>query len=82
MEKANLYRKLERWSGVKFDHVKVIKNSNVEMKKYGDELYACDIGETKALLFICHLSSDTDPEEVVERYNKWVKEYSKKKYAL
>jgi hypothetical protein len=78
MEKINLYRKLDRWSGIKFDHVKVIKNSNIDIKNEGGDLYACDISETRAQLFICHLSSDTNPDDVVAMYNNWVKEYSKK----
>ncbi|MEJ5064968.1 MULTISPECIES: hypothetical protein [Erwinia] len=77
MDKKHLFSRLEKWPLIKFDHASIVQDGDHGTFNAKISLYAFDVNENKAKLFIRDVSPGTDLVAMVDLYNNWIKEFTK-----
>ncbi|WP_455810692.1 hypothetical protein [Pseudomonas graminis] len=77
MDKKHLFSQLEKWPLIKFDHANIIQNGESGDFNVRTSLYAFDINQHKAKLFIRDVLPGTDVVAMIELYTTWIKEFKK-----
>ncbi len=77
MDKNHLFSRLEKWPLIKFDHANIVQDGDHGTFNAKTSLYAFDVNENKAKLFIRDVSPGTDMVAMIDLYTNWIKEFKK-----
>lgn len=77
MDKNHLFSLLEKWPLIKFDHANIVQDGDHGTFNAKISLYALDVNENKAKLFIRDISPGTEVVAMIDLYTNWIKEFKK-----